>query len=91
MAHEVSLNINSKFVLHKDVEIEVSSGNGKLGTLLVSKGNIEWLPSPKSVNKHRLSWDKFAALMVAQGKPSRTKPKPKKKVMPVVAAQKSEA
>lgn len=77
MAHEVLLDINTKFVLHKDVKVEVSNNDGKLGTLLISKGNIEWMPSPKSVNKHRLSWDKFAQLMVAQGKPARAKPKAK--------------
>ena len=73
MSNEVSLNINSKFVLHKDVEIEVKTDGKKLGTLLVSKGNIEWLPSGNSVNKHRLSWVKFAELMQTQGKPTKTK------------------
>jgi hypothetical protein len=79
MAHEVSLNINSKFVLHKDVKVEVSNDDGRLGTLLISKGNIEWMPASKSVNKHRLSWVKFAELMVAQGKPARAKPRAKAK------------
>lgn len=79
MAHSVLLDINTKFVLNKDVKVEVHNDDGKIGTLLISKGNIEWLPSPKSVNKHRLSWVKFAELMVAQGKPARTKPKVKKK------------
>ena len=69
MAHEVTLSINSKFVLHKDVEIEVKTDGSKLGTLLVSKGNIEWLPSGNSVNKHRMTWRKFAALMENQGTP----------------------
>jgi hypothetical protein len=87
MAHEVLLDINTKFVLHKDVKIEVSNSSGKLGTLLVSKGNIEWLPASKSVNKHRLSWDKFASLMVEQGKPARAKPKAKK----VTAASKRQS
>ena len=77
MAHEVSLDINTKFVLNKDVKVDVSNGQGKLGTLLISKGNIEWVPSPKSINKHRLSWTKFAELMVEQGKPARAKPKAK--------------
>ncbi|GAB2587614.1 hypothetical protein GCM10027034_20020 [Ramlibacter solisilvae] len=75
MAHTVKLNLNTNVVNHKDVSIEVSGSNGKLGTLLVSKGNIEWLPSPKSVKKHRLSWAKFAQLMQDQGRPARAKPK----------------
>jgi len=73
MAHEVLLDINNKFVLHKDVKIEVKTDKGKLGTLLVSKGNIEWLPAGNYVNKRRLSWSKFAELMEAQGKPAKAK------------------
>ena len=73
MAHEVLLNINNKFVLHKDVHVEVKTEKGKLGTLLISKGNIEWLPAGNSVNKHRLSWTKFSELMEAQGKPAKAK------------------
>lgn len=69
MAHEVILEINNKFVLHKDVTVEVKTDHGKLGTLLISKGNIEWLPSGHSVNKRRLNWTAFADLMESQGKP----------------------
>lgn len=73
MAHEVFLSLDEKIVLHKDVEVEVKADGAKLGTLLISKGNIEWLPVGNSVNKHRLSWKKFAALMEAQGKPAKVK------------------
>jgi len=73
MAHEVLLDINHKFVLNKDVNVEVKTDKGKLGTLLISKGNIEWLPAGNSVNKRRLSWTKFAELMEAQGKPAKAK------------------
>lgn len=75
MAHEVTLDIATKFVLHKDVKIEVKTDDGKLGTLLVSKGNIEWLPSGNHVNKKRLSWAKFAELMESAGKDVRVKKK----------------
>lgn len=75
MAHEVTLDIATKFVLHKDVKIEVKTNTGKLGTLLVSKGNIEWLPVGNSVNKKRLSWAKFAELMTAEGKDVKAKKK----------------
>jgi hypothetical protein len=79
MAHKVSLEIPStRTVLHKDIRFEVSGTTGRLGTLLVSKGNIEWLPSPKSVKKHRLSWKQFAAVMVTKGKPARASKKTKK-------------
>mgnify|MGYP001132718525 CR=1 FL=1 len=73
MAHEVLLNINDKLVLHKDVEIEIKADNKKLGTLLVSKGNVEWLPSGHHVNKYRLSWEKFAALMEEGGRKVKAK------------------
>ena len=68
MAHEVTLDISTKFVLHKDVTIEVKKDGRKLGAALISKGNIEWVPAGNSVNKKRLSWAKFAELMVAEGK-----------------------
>ncbi len=74
MAHEVSLNLATKLVSHKDVEIKVrTTGDGHLGTLLVSKGNIEWLPSGNHVNKKRLTWVKFAELMEVAGTSVRTK------------------
>lgn len=69
MAHEVKINLQSKVVQHQDIEIEVKKDSGKLGTILISKGNIEWVPSGNHVNKHRLSWTQFAELMVDQGKP----------------------
>lgn len=68
MAHEVTMDISTKFVLHKDVTIDVKKDGRKLGTALISKGNIEWVPAGNSVNKKRLSWAKFAELMVAEGK-----------------------
>lgn len=75
MAHEVTLDIATKFVLHKDVKVEVRTDDGKLGTLLISKGNIEWLPAKNSVNKSRLTWSKFAELMQQEGKPVKAKKK----------------
>lgn len=71
MAHEVRAKIDTKVVAHKDLEILVSDNHGKLGALLISKGNVEWLPKGNSVNKKRLSWSKFAKLIEAQGKPAK--------------------
>lgn len=68
MAHEVRLKLNTNVVAHKDVEIAVRNSSGKLGTLLISKGNIEWLPAWRSVKKHRFTWAQFADLM-KEGKP----------------------
>jgi len=44
MAHEVRAKIDTKVVTGKDLEIVVKTSAEKLGTLLISKGNIEWLP-----------------------------------------------
>ncbi|RNM06907.1 hypothetical protein [Dickeya undicola] len=68
MAHQVNLKLTESIVLHKDIEIEIKKDGEKLGTALISKGNIEWLPAGNSVNKHRLSWTKFAELMEQQGR-----------------------
>jgi hypothetical protein len=72
MAHEVSARMHTKVVAHKDLEIEVKTVNGgrpsKLGTLLISKGNVEWLPKGNFVNKKRLGWAQFAALIEQEGK-----------------------
>lgn len=70
-SHDVSFEIPQKFVLAKDVEFEVKSDGMKLGTLLISKGNVEWIPANNSVNKCRLSWEKFAELMETEGKVAR--------------------
>lgn len=51
MAHEVRVKIDTAVVAHKDFEVVVRTSDGKLGTLLISKGNIEWLPKGNSVNK----------------------------------------
>ena len=67
MAHKVIAKLHTKVVVHKDLEIEVKTIHGgrpsKLGTLLISRGNIEWLPKGNSVNKKRLSWVRFAELV----------------------------
>jgi hypothetical protein len=73
MAHEVRVKIDTAVVAHKDFEVVVRTDDGKLGTLLISKGNIEWLPKGNSVNKRRLSWAKFAEFMEGQGKPVKAK------------------
>jgi len=78
MAHEVSAKLHTQVVGNKDLEIEVKSGTGaskpKLGTLLISQGNIEWVPANKQY-KRRLSWRKFDAVMKAAGKPTPKKPR----------------
>ena len=73
MAHEVRVKLDTTVVAHKDMEISVTTSDGKIGTLLISKGNIEWLPAGNHVNKTRLSWEKFAVFMSEYGKPVKAK------------------
>jgi hypothetical protein len=73
MAHEVRVKMNTAVVAHKDFEVIVKSQEGKLGTLLISRGNVEWLPKGNYVNKRRLSWAKFADFMEKYGKPAKAK------------------
>lgn len=67
MAHDVRVKLNTAVVRSKNLEVIVKTGTGKLGTLLVSKGNLEWLPKGNYVNKRRLSWKQFAAVMNEKG------------------------
>jgi hypothetical protein len=72
-SHRVSFEIPQKVVLAKDIEFEVKSDGKMLGKLLISQGNVEWVPANNSVKKRRLSWEKFADLMESQGKVARIK------------------
>lgn len=71
--HEVRVRIDTAVVAHKDLEIIVRADGGKLGKLLISRGNIEWLPKGNSVNKKRLSWTAFAELMEVEARTVRAK------------------
>lgn len=71
--HEVSFEIPQKMVLAKDVKFDVKSDGSKLGTLLISQGNIEWIPASNSVKKRRLTWEKFAEVMSSAGQVARIK------------------
>jgi len=72
-SHDVSFKIPQKVVLAKDIEMEVKSDGALLGRLLISKGNVEWLPGGNVTNKYRLSWEKFAMLMETKGNPAKVK------------------
>lgn len=78
MAHEVSLNLSTKVIASKDCEVvvrEIVDGKTQtLGKLLISKGNIEWLPAGNSVNKKRYTWRQFADKM-SEAKTVRAKPR----------------
>ena len=69
--HDVSFSIPQKVLLSQDVEFSVKSDRKKIGTLLISKGNIEWIPAKNSKRKLRLPWERFAAVMEEMGNEAR--------------------
>jgi hypothetical protein len=68
MANQVKVNIKASVeVKNTDFEVVVKKDDARLGKLLISKGNIEWIPKGNSVNKRRVSWSKFAKFMEENG------------------------
>ena len=74
MIHKVSATLPSMIIENKDVEIVVSENGRKMGTLLISRGRIEWKRAKKSLKKHSYTWKNFDALLERDKKP----PKPGK-------------
>ena len=68
MKHEVSAKIVTKVLSRKDLEITVKGDDQKLGDLLISRGNIEWVPSGNSVYKRTMSWKNFGEMMELKGR-----------------------
>jgi len=69
--HDVTVEIPKKSIQAKDIQFGIKSDGSMLGTLLVSKGNIEWIPANNKVRKRRLSWEGFAEMMNSQGRNTR--------------------
>ncbi|MGO9853984.1 MAG: hypothetical protein ACLPYY_02920 [Acidimicrobiales bacterium] len=66
--HEVSLRLNQGITIEQvDVTFPVWSDDERLGRLRVSKGSVDWQPA-RGQMVHRLSWEKFAAMMEANGR-----------------------
>lgn len=73
--HDVTIEIPKKSIQAKDIKFTVKSDGGMLYSLLVSKGNIEWIPANNSVRKRRLTWERFAQMMESEGRKARIKKK----------------
>ncbi len=67
MAHQVKMEAHVRDVLNKDVTFHVKNDGGVLGTLMVSKGGVEWRPAHKSVKTIRMNWRQFAKAMTING------------------------
>ena len=67
MAHKVTFALPKRSLGREDIEFVVKKDGVRFGTLLVSKGAVEWRPTNK-VYRRRLSWDRFDQLMRATGR-----------------------
>jgi hypothetical protein len=63
MAKTVTVNITSHPLSREEngVIFDVSSGSGKIGELVVSKGGLRWKPKGKQ-DHHFLDWRQFDTL-----------------------------
>ena len=68
--HDIEIAFPSVSVKNKDVEVSVRSDDSPLGKLKLSKGTIDWLPSPNSKTHYKLTWEQFDTLMRGHGKES---------------------
>jgi hypothetical protein len=66
--HEVQLQINQGITIkHVDAEFPVWSDGTFLGRLRVSKGSVDWVPA-LARTAYRLRWERFAEVMVDNGR-----------------------
>lgn len=68
MKHQVIAKFAPKILNKKDMVLVVKANGKKLGELMISRGNIEWLPSGAHVYKQTMGWTKFADVMQREGK-----------------------
>jgi hypothetical protein len=67
MAHKVIFNLPRRELGREDIEFVVEQDGKRFGTLLVSKGAIEWRPTNK-VYRRRLNWARFDQAMRESGR-----------------------
>jgi hypothetical protein len=62
MAHKVTFNLPRRELGREDIVFVVEKNDRRFGTLLISKGAVEWRPTNKQYRR-KISWDKFDQLM----------------------------
>jgi hypothetical protein len=67
MAHKVIFHLPKRELGREDIEFVIERDGRRFGTLLVSKGAIEWRPTNK-VYRRKLKWDRFDQLMRDTGR-----------------------
>lgn len=66
--HDVALTIPSGIEIgSRDLTLVVKADSTPLGTVTISKGSIDWKPSPNKKAHFQLTWEQFADLMTAMG------------------------
>jgi hypothetical protein len=67
MAHKVTFSVPERSLGREDIEFVVMRDGVRFGTLLVSKGAVEWRPTNK-VYRQRLDWERFDQVMRESGR-----------------------
>ena len=71
--HEVKLRVNQRIDIENvDATLSVWSDDALLGRLRVSRGSVDWEPAHGRQTIYRVSWEKFAELMVDNGRKRKT-------------------
>jgi hypothetical protein len=68
MAHTINMQMPKTPVNISDVEFRIKQDGKLLGTLNISKGNLEWVPAGHSKRKFKVRWGTFDALMRQHGR-----------------------
>jgi hypothetical protein len=67
MQHQVIAKFAPKTLNKNDMVLIVKTNGRKLGELMISRGNIEWIPSGGRLYKQTMQWRKFAEIMQREG------------------------
>jgi hypothetical protein len=65
--HDIEMDLPSHKVVNTDVDVVVKSDGRMLGTVMISKGSIDWRPGRAS-SLYTMSWERFDALMRDHGR-----------------------
>ena len=66
MANEVSVNLPWRKLGGADAEFKVKIDNAVIGTLKISKGDLEWVPRDAKYG-YKVKWADFGKLMEKNG------------------------
>jgi hypothetical protein len=69
--HEISFRIPRGALGIVDAEFDVRRDGELIGTLLVSRGAIEWVPTGATTYQYLLPWQRFSTLMKRVGRKRR--------------------